>query len=150
MAGTFTCLKYHITFSTKDRRPSITREMQLRLFEYLGGMIRERRSILYEIGGVADHIHMLVRLHPSLAVASFLRELKSSSSGWIHRTFPDERSFAWQEGYGAFSVSQSQVDKVGAYIQNQFEHHKRYSFQDEFRGLLRAHEIDYDETTIWQ
>jgi REP-associated tyrosine transposase len=148
MAGTFTNLLYHIVFSTKDRAPMIHKDVQERLYEYMGGIIRGQGGVLLEIGGVADHVHLLAKLKADTAVAVLLRLLKSNSSGWVndHRLIPGR--FAWQTGYGAFSVSESQVEAVRRYIRNQEAHHAKVSFKDELIALLKKHQIAYDERYI--
>jgi REP element-mobilizing transposase RayT len=150
MAHTYTNLLTHIVFSTKDRHPMLIPELRTRLFPYLGGIIRQLHGTALSIGGPDDHVHLLVKLHPSISVASVLDKLKSSSSGWIHRKWPERWSFAWQEGYGAFSVSPSHLPAVMKYIAGQEEHHRRVSFQDEFIELLKKYGIEYDERYIWK
>ena len=112
MPRSYTNLIYHIIFSTKDRRPTITPEREERLYEYIGGIIRGLGGILLCVNGVADHVHLLVKLRPDRSISDVLRELKANSSGWIHEVFPDAADFSWQNGYGAFTVSESQVPKV--------------------------------------
>ena len=101
MAGTFTCLNYHIVFSTKDRKPLIDKAIQPRLYEYLGGIVRDEGGVLYQIGGMPDHVHLLTRLRPIRPLSEFLRDLKSHSTGWVKATLGTHRMFQWQEGYGA-------------------------------------------------
>jgi REP element-mobilizing transposase RayT len=149
MPQSFTCLHYHLVFSTKRRTRIISREMQPRLYEYLAGTIRRLGGIPIQIGGTDDHIHLLVTLNQKITIADFMRDLKASSSGWVHDTFPGAESFGWQPGYGAFSVSHSSVDAVKTYIAIQEEHHRTLSFQDEFRALLRKHAIEFDEKYLW-
>jgi REP element-mobilizing transposase RayT len=103
-----------------------------------------------QIGGVEDHIHILLSLPSTMAIAKALQLLKGGSSKWIHETFPDQRQFAWQEEYGAFSVSVSQLDKTIEYIKGQAEHHRRMTFQEEFLALLKKHRIEYDERYLWK
>lgn len=98
-----------------------------------------------QIGGVEDHVHLLVTLRQEPALAVVLRDLKAGSSGWVHDTFPDARDFWWQTGYGAFTVSHSNIDAVKAYIANQREHHGKMTFADEFRRLLEKHGVEFDE-----
>ena len=150
LAGTFTSLHYHLVFSTKDRFPMIHADLQPRLHEYFGGIIRSEEAILCSAGGMADHVHLLARLPARLAVADLMRVLKSKSSAWIHETFPAQRKFAWQEGYGAFTVSRSDLGRVQKYIASQPRHHRLRTFQDEFLRLLAAHGIEYDERLIWK
>ena len=149
MGHSYTNLLYHIVFSTKERQPWLDTDISTRLYEYLGGAIRSEGGTSLGINGCADHIHLLARLRQDKAVSGVLRGIKANSSGWIHRTFPVLRRFAWQTGYGAFSVSQSQLDKVQRYIANQQRHHQRVSFKEEFIALLDAHGIEYDERYLW-
>src|SRR5262249_2507573 len=130
MAHSFTNLLYHIIFSTKGRAPWIDAATRPRLHEYLGGVIRGEGGIALLINGVADHVHILAKLRQDKAVSEVLRAVKANSSGWIHRTFPALAEFAWQSGYGAFTVSFSQVERVRQYIRGQEEHHRRVSFQE--------------------
>ena len=150
MPRSYTNLIYHIVFSTKDRRPLITSEREERLYEYIGGIIRGLGGILLIINGVDDHVHVLAKLRPDRSVSDVLRDLKANSSGWMHDVFPDAKDFSWQNGYGAFTVSFSQVEKVRRYIASQEIHHSEHSFQDEFVSLLRANEIEFDERYLWQ
>ncbi len=103
-----------------------------------------------EIGGVEDHVHLLLSLPATMPVAKAMQLVKGGSSKWIHETFPDQRAFAWQEKYGAFSVSASQVNTVRRYIENQETHHRKLSFQDEFVALLEKHEVDYNAQYLWK
>ena len=149
MAHSFTNLLYHLVFSTKERQPWLDADMRPRLFPYLGGLVREEGGVALIVNGVADHVHLLVKLRPDRAVADVLRALKAGSSFWVHKTFPDHEHFAWQTGYGAFSVSQSQVERVHSYIQRQEEHHRARPFRDEFTALLRAHGMQLREEEMW-
>lgn len=150
MPQSFTCLHFHIVFSTKHREPRITPEIQPRLYEYLGGILRSQNSKLIAAGGIADHVHLLVSLSKQLAISDALRDLKANSSGWIHDTFDDQKSFAWQAGYGAFAVSYSAIDDVKRYIANQAEHHRTKTFQEEFVEFLKRHHLEYDERYLWE
>jgi len=143
MARTYTKLVYHIVFSTKERVPLITEEVRDRLYEYLGGVTRGEKGSLLEIGGVADHVHLLARFGAAIAVSDMVQRIKGNSSHWLNQR-PESR-FAWQNGYGAFTVSESQVTTVRKYIQRQEEHHSRLSFKDELISLPRKHRIDFDE-----
>lgn len=149
MPQSYTCLHYHLVFSTKYREPTITPEIRPRLWEYLGGAVRSEGGIPILVGGTADHVHLLVTLRQTQALPDFLRQIKCNSCGWVHETFPDASGFWWQAGYGAFTVSHSGVGPVRAYIADQEEHHKTRSFQDEFRTLLVKHEIEFDEEYLW-
>jgi putative transposase len=149
MPQSFTCLHYHLVFSTNNRFPSITLDIQPRLYEYIGGILRAERCILLAAGGMPDHVHLLCSLTKELAVAVALRLIKANSSKWVHETFPQQRSFAWQGGYGAFAVSYSHLDKVKRYIARQGQHHRQTTFQDEFIAFLKRHDIEYDERYLW-
>ena len=145
MADSYTNLLYHIIFSTKDRRPLITDILQPRLFDYIGGTIRNLGGISLELNGTEDHIHLLTKLRPDKAVSDILRDLKANASGWMHDVFPEVRDFSWQRGYGAFTVSHSNVEEVRRYIAQQKQHHQKTSFRDEFIQFLKANGIEYDE-----
>jgi putative transposase len=149
LGGTFANIQLHLVFSTKHREPLIVPDMRQRLYSYMGGVIRNEGCSLYEIGGTADHLHLLVRVLPKKSVSDFMRDLKSSSSGWVHDSFVEMKRFHWQDGFGAFSVSQSQASRVKEYIRNQEDHHRQRGFEPEFIGLLKRHEIEYDERYIW-
>jgi len=140
---------HHCVFSTKERRPLITSDLQERLWPYLGGIAREHKMTALEIGGVADHVHLLLSLPSSMAIAKGLQLIKGGSSKWVHDNFPEHRLFGWQVKYGSFSVSCSQLENIVEYIRNQAEHHKKMSFKEEFIALLRKHRIQYDERYLW-
>jgi REP element-mobilizing transposase RayT len=149
MPGTYTKLLYHVVFSTKHRARLITVELQPRLHEYLGGIVRGEKGMAIRIGGTADHVHLLIRWRTDESLATLMRNVKSHSSLWVHQTFPQMQEFRWQEGYGAFTVSQSQAEAVDRYIQNQVQHHRERSFEEEFIELLKVHGIEYDERYLW-
>lgn len=142
--ATHSCLLYHFIFSTKERRPLIDSGMKPRLYDYIGGVVRRKEGTLLAIGGVADHVHLLVRWRTDETIADLVRDVKAGSSGWVHDTWPEHRLFAWQSGYGAFTVSRSQQKRVEAYIANQERHHARSGYDKELIGLLEAHGIEYD------
>lgn len=144
MATTFANLLYHVVFSTKDRLPLIRDEIRESLYEYMGGIIRGEGGILLEIGGMPDHVHLLVKLKTDATVALMVQKLKGKSSKWQNERLVQER-FAWQSGYGIFSVSASLVERVRRYIRSQEEHHRRVSFKDELIALLKRNGIPYDE-----
>jgi REP element-mobilizing transposase RayT len=148
MAHTFTVL-VHVIFSTKDRVPAITPDIAPRLYPYMGGIVRSLDCIAISINGVADHVHLLIAQHQSISLADLMRTLKTNSSKWVHETWPNV-SFAWQIGYGAFSVSKSNEDAVKQYIAAQEEHHQKMTFQEEFIAFLKRHEIAYDPKYIWE
>src|SRR5262249_14027395 len=116
MPQSYTCLHYHFVFGTKHRHPTITPDIQPRLYDYIGGIVRNEGGVLLAAGGISDHIHLLARLGQHRAVADVLRVVKTNSSKWVRETFPEAAKFRWQDGYGAFGVSFSLVPKVKAYI----------------------------------
>jgi len=137
----------HFIFSTRARRPVIKPQFRANLFAYLGGIVREMQGTALIINGTADHVHMLVRIRPAHSAAEIARVVKTNSSRWLHLSgFAD---FAWQTGYGVFSVSESNVPAVTEYIAAQEEHHRRRSFQDEFLTFLRKNNVLYDARYIW-
>jgi REP element-mobilizing transposase RayT len=141
---------FHCIFSTKERRRFITPELRERLWPFLGGIARQNKMKAVEIGGVEDHVHLLLSLPSTVAIAKALQLIKGGSSKWIHEMFPEQRGFAWQEEYGTFSVSVSQLDKTIAYIKGQETHHRKMTFQEEFLALLKKHRIEYDERYLWK
>ena len=148
MSDSYTNLLYHIVFSTKERRPLITPEYEERLYDYVGGTIRKISGISPELNGTSDHIHLLAKLRPDCALSDILRDLKANATGWMHDVFPSLKNFSWQRGYGAFTVSQSNVAAVRQYIARQKERHRNISFRDEFIQFLRENDIAYDERFI--
>ena len=116
MSDSYTNLLYHIVFSTKDRRPLITPEYEARLYDYIGGTIRSLGGISLELNGTEDHVHVLAKLRPDRAVSDVLRDLKANATGWMQDVFPEVKHFSWQRGYGAFTVSHSNVEEVRRYI----------------------------------
>jgi putative transposase len=149
MPSTYTNLLYHIVFSTKQRIPLISNTFQEVLYRYIGGIVRAEGGVQLEIGGTADHIHILVKFKPATSLSALLAKIKANSSKWVNDHKAQMRKFGWQEGYAAFSVSQSQAPVVKRYIQNQETHHRKQSFQEEFLGLLKRHRIEYDPKYLW-
>lgn len=149
MASTLTNLLYHIVFSTKRREPIITAPIRSDLYAYMGGIVRGEGGVLLEIGGMPDHVHLVTRFKSEPSVATMLKMIKSKSSQWLNDKPNRPGRFQWQTGYGAFTVSVSQLDNVRDYVQNQEQHHRRKTFQDEFRKLLEKHGIEYDERYVW-
>jgi putative transposase len=147
MGRTLTNLLTHVVFSTKERAPFISKDLKPRLLPYMGGIIRELGGSTLDIDGARDHVHLLIKLPPAVSMSDAMRALKSNSSSWVRDNFT--RQFGWQSGFGAFSVSKSQIDIVSGYIKGQEEHHKRIDFKGEFISLLEKHEIEYDERFIW-
>ncbi len=143
----YTNLLYHVVYATKERAPFITRAFRPDLHRYLGGTVRGLNGIPLEINGTSDHVHLLVRIKPVISVSDFMSKLKSNSSGRARRRLHGK--FAWQARFSAFTVSESQVGRVRRYIRNQEEHHRNVSFEEEFKALLTAHRIDFDEAHLW-
>ena len=141
---------FHCIFSTRDRRPFIKPELRERLWPFLGGIARQNKMKAIEIGGVEDHVHILLSLPSTMAISKAVQLIKGGSSKWVHETFPEHRLFAWQEEYGAFSVSVSQLDKTSEYIKGQEAHHRTMTFQEEFLALLKKHRIEYDGRYLWK
>jgi putative transposase len=149
MAHSYISSLYHCIFSTKGRRKIINSDLQERLWPYLGGIARENKMKALAVGGVEDHVHLLLSLPATVDLAHAMQLIKGGSSKWIHDTFPEYRTFAWQEGYGAFSIGISQVDKTVAYIQKQMDHHRKKTFEEEFLSFLKKHGMEYDLRYIW-
>ncbi len=145
MPGAYCNLLYHFVYSTKERRPLIAPATKPRLREYIRGILKKDEGELLELDGVADHVHLLVRLHPACALANALRMIKANSSKWMNETARRGPRFAWQEGYAAFTVSQSQVPRLLTYIRGQEKHHRRVDFRNELIALLRRNRIAFDE-----
>ena len=139
----------HCTFATKERFPFINSELEARLWPYIGGIARANKMKPLSIGGTADHLHALLSLPATMSFAKAVQLVKGGSSKWMHETFPNYQKFAWQEGYGAFSVSSSQMNKTIAYIEGQKEHHRRKTFQEELLELLERHNIGYDSRYLF-
>jgi REP element-mobilizing transposase RayT len=140
----------HIIFSTHERRPFL-RDKSLReeLHRYLGGILERHECQPIMIGGVADHVHVLCALSRTCAAAEVIKEVKRGSSLWIKSKRADLRDFAWQHGYGIFSIGYSQINPVKEYIGGQEEHHRKISFQDEFRKFLKRYDVEFDERYVW-
>jgi REP element-mobilizing transposase RayT len=149
MANTYSNLFYHIVFSTKGRENLIDGKIEERVWAYIGGIARKHEIIAVQVGGTENHIHILILAKPKIAPSQIVQWLKGESSRWIHETFRDLRSFAWQDGYGVFTVSKSSVQDVVKYIKNQREHHQKQSFEDEYTSMLKLNEIDYDERYVF-
>lgn len=139
----------HVVFSTKDRFGCLGKSLRPRLHGYLATLIRDLGCGCPCVGGVGDHVHLAVTLSRSLAIADLVKDIKSKSSQWIKNAAPDLDGFAWQRGYGVFSVGPSDERALCAYIENQEEHHQQQSFQDEFRKFLAKYGIEYDERYVW-
>lgn len=149
MANTYSQLFFHLVFSTKNREDFIHRDIENRVWSFIGGIARKHNMSALQIGGIENHIHALVISKPTIAPSQIPKWLKGESSKWIHEEFSDLKRFEWQDGYGIFSVSKSNAPKVIEYIKKQREHHKKQSFEDEYIELLKLHEIEYDEKYLF-
>lgn len=147
MPSTHLASNFHLVFSTKDRRRLILDDWRPRLHAYLGGIVRGMDAVPLAVGGVDDHVHLLVSLKSKHRLDYLLRDLKADSSSWIHHEFT--RMFEWQKGYGGFSICQREITIVRRYIENQEEHHKRETFENEYVRLLKEYEVKYDEKYLW-
>lgn len=140
----------HLIFSTKGREPWLSdAALRAETFAYLGGISKQLDCPPVAVGGVADHVHLLARFGRGVTQSDWVKELKRVSSLWIKERDPSLKGFAWQSGFGIFSVSPSALEKVEAYIANQEEHHRKVTFQDEFRAFLKKHRIEWDERYVW-
>ncbi len=142
--GSFTQLNYHVVFATKCRNRVLAKANQAFLYNYIGGIVHGFSGVLDSCGGIEDHVHLLVNIQAKIAVSDAIRSIKSNSSRWLNEQTWNTKDFEWQKGYGAFTVSFSQMDRVRAYIANQEVHHQRLSFQQEYINLLKKHNIDFD------
>jgi REP element-mobilizing transposase RayT len=150
MSGTYTNLNYHIVFSTKERRELITSTIEDELHKYIGGIVRNLEGKLLEANGMPNHLHLLVKLKPKLALSDVIRDIKANSSGWLNERNRSLHKFAWQDGFAAFTVSQSQMPRVAGYIRNQKQRHKRMDYKTELVKLLEKNEIEYEARYLWR
>jgi REP element-mobilizing transposase RayT len=149
MAQSLAKVYLHAVFSTKNRVPVLADEWREELFHVLGGTANNLGCQSLIVGGVTDHVHMLFQLGRTISIAEAIGKIKSTSSLWVGQNRSELTDFHWQAGYAVFSVSQSNVEAVREYIRNQEEHHRKRTFQDELRELLRRYEIDFDERYVW-
>jgi REP-associated tyrosine transposase len=149
MSHTYSNLLSHVVFSTKDRRPLIDAELKPRLLGYINGIVDESGGKVLSLNAMPDHLHMLWELPPANSLSDSMRVLKTNSSRWVHETWGPKKSFAWQTGYAAFSVSRSNVSAVANYVERQESHHRKRTFQEELVGLLVKHGIDYDPRYVF-
>jgi REP element-mobilizing transposase RayT len=149
MASTLTKVLLHITYSTKNREPLLATSEEPDLYAYIGGVCRNLHSPLLDMGGTADHVHMLVSIAKTISLADLMLNIKRDSSKWLNERPERSRRFAWQEGYFAFSIGESGVDDLRAYIAGQKEHHKHVDFKAEVRKLLTKYKMPWDEDVIW-
>ena len=149
MAQTLTSLLVHVVFSTKHRADLIAPEIEPELFAYMGGILENEKSVLMASGGTANHVHLLISQAKTIALSDLMKEIKQSSSKWIKTQGDQFANFHWQDGYGGFSVGQSQVPTLREYFGKQKIHHGHQLFEDEFRVLLKKYEVEYDERYVW-
>ncbi|MDB5385634.1 MAG: transposase [Planctomycetaceae bacterium] len=150
MPQSLAAIYVHLVFSTKDRRPFLS-DLKIRseLYNFMGGVSKNLGCSPIVVGGVDDHVHILGVLGRTISIADWVKELKRVSNSWLKELGIEYKAFEWQSGYGAFSVSQSNVEQVKEYILNQEEHHRKQTFQDEFRALLSRHHLEWDERYVW-
>ena len=148
MPATHLSIHYHLVFSTKDRLPLIDKVWQNRLHAYLGGIVKSLDVIPEAIGGTTNHVHLLLGIRATHRLADVVRQIKHASSHWVHKTIGME-GFSWQSGYGAFSVSPSQIEIVKNYIARQQEHHQKRTYEQEYLKILNINGIEYDERYLW-
>ena len=149
MSQSLSNLLVHVIFSTKDRTPWLNDPWRDRLHGYIGGIVRGFGSDLLAINSVRDHLHLLLPLPRTECIADIVKEIKTGSTSWIHKTNKKLAEFRWQAGYGAFSISPSHKCALQKYISNQAEHHRKVSFQEEYRRVLEKYEIEFDERYVW-
>lgn len=150
MGSTLSRLTYHVVFSTKGRESNIIGEIRNNVYRYIGGIIRSEGGVMIQIGGMPDHVHILLTLKPIHTISSVLQKIKGRSSKWINDQNLFASQFAWKEGYGVFTVSESQLPRVINYVRNQESHHRRYNFKEEVVRMLSYHHIEYDELYLWE
>ncbi len=143
--STYTQILYQIVFSTKKRERTLIEKNQEKLYSYIWGVIKNKKCHLYRINGIEDHIHIITHLHPSIALSDFVKDIKLSTSSWIKENSCFPGFSGWQKGYGAFTYSISEKDRLIEYVKNQKAHHKKKSFKEEYIELLREHKIEFDE-----
>lgn len=148
MSSTYTQILYQIVFSTKYREPTLLKENREELYKFIWGILKNKRCHLYQIGGIEDHIHIVLHLHPSVALASLVKDIKLASDDYIKKNDFFPMFQGWQEGYGAFTYSIEAKEALIQYVRNQEEHHRAASFDDEYKALLKEHHIEYDERYI--
>ena len=149
MPQSLSSILIHLIFSTKHREPFITPAIETELHPYMATIFRELKSPSLTIDGTSDHVHILFSLGRTITIAALVEEVKTESSKWIKTKGPEFRNFHWQKGYGAFSVGQSNVAALKRYIRGQKQHHRRVTFQDEYRKFLMVYGLDYDERYLW-
>jgi REP element-mobilizing transposase RayT len=149
MAQSLTKIVIHVVYGTKNREQFLSKNIRAKLYAYTVGILDNQHCITLAINGVEDHVHLLVNVSKNIAVSKMVEEIKKGTSRWLKAQGTAFNGFSWQGGYGAFSVSESQIPKVIEYINNQDQHHQKLSFQDELRMLLKKHRIEFDEQYLW-
>ncbi len=150
MAQTLVSLMAHVIFSTKNREPFITPDIEPELFAYLGGILKNHGSRLLDAGGTADHVHLLISQSKNVSLSSLMKDVKKDSSSWIKTKGRQFRNFHWQDGYGAFSIGRSEIPALKKYISGQKEHHRKRTFQEELIAFFDEYGIAYDERYLWK
>lgn len=151
MPQSLSCVHIHLVFSTKNREPFLRNtEIREEMHAYLGGVSKKMDCLPVIVGGTEDHVHLLCRLARTVAQADWVKEIKRVSSAWVKQREPELTAFAWQNGYGTFSVSASDIEKTRKYIGEQMEHHQKQTFQDEYRAFLQKHGLEWDEKYVWE
>jgi REP element-mobilizing transposase RayT len=148
-AGTFSQIYIQLVFAVKGRQSLISQKWEDELFKYITGIVQNKGQKLMAINGVPDHIHLLIGMKPSCRLSDLVREIKKSSNTWINEQGFIKGKFEWQQGYGAFSYSQSAIDQVAKYVMNQKEHHKKRSFKQEYVDFLKKYELPFDERYLF-
>ena len=149
MGSTLSNLVYHVVFSTKNREPLLIPAVRDDLYRYIAGIVKKEKGVLIQIGGMPDHLHLVVKLNPAHSLSDVMKNIKAGSSKWINDQKMVMGRFGWQEGYGAFTISESQLSGVIQYVKEQESHHRTLSFKDEFVLFLKRHRIEYDDRYIW-
>jgi putative transposase len=149
MSHSYSSLYIHYVFSTKERRKLITSGLRSRLYPYFGGIARENKMKLLAVGGMPDHVHLLLSLPKTMAVSKAVQLIKGGSSKWIHDVFAEHAAFSWQEGYGAFGIGFGDIERTRKYIENQAEHHRQRDFREEFLIFLKKNGLADDERFIF-
>lgn len=140
----------HLIFSTKDHKPYLRETVRSELFPYMATVVRNGYCGCDGVGGVADHVHLAIRLSRTRTIANLVQDVKTTSSKWLKSRYPFLRRFAWQRGYGVFSVGPSDIDALTQYIESQDNHHRKWTFKDEFRMFLKKYGVAYDERYVWE
>ena len=149
MAQSLAKIIMHIIFSTKNRTPCLNDDTREELYRYMSTVLKNLDCPAIQIGGIKDHVHILCTLSKNYSIAKLIEEVKNPTSRWIKSKGKAFSKFHWQNGYGAFSVSQSNIEQVRIYIKNQEEHHRKFTFQDEFVRFLDKYQVPYDERYVW-